>query len=178
MVASLSSFKDHDAFLKAASIVREKLNKVCFLLVGDGENRHALCQTIDKLDLQESVVLTGYRMDMENIYPLLDVSVLMTNANMILEGISNTVLESMAMRIPVIASRGGGTDEIIEHEKTGLLVEPGNAEQLADFIIELLSNKEKALFISANGQRNVFERFSNDKYVENTTRIYKELLFS
>jgi glycosyltransferase involved in cell wall biosynthesis len=176
MIASLTSHKDHVTFINAASIVNQVVKKVCFLIIGDGQTRTMITELINKTGLSSSFFLTGYRTDTENIYALLDVSVLMTNARQHLEGISNSVLESMVANVPVIASRGGGTDEIIQHNVNGLLVEPGNTQQLADYIIELLTNEEKTSSISKNAYHDVVARFSFKTYVESYTEIYAELL--
>ncbi len=95
-----------------------------FLFVGDGPNRKRLKERAVSLAIQDYVIFTGFTHDIPTILANTDISVLMTNAQVITEGISNSLLESMAMGVPVVASRGGGTEEVVDHGVNGFLVDP------------------------------------------------------
>ncbi|MCD6569669.1 MAG: glycosyltransferase, partial [Deltaproteobacteria bacterium] len=137
MVASLSRNKDFDTFIDAIPLVLKAKPDTVFLLVGDGSERSRLEEKVFDLSISNNVIFTGYTHDVIGILANTDVSVLMTNASRIVEGISNSLLESMAVGVPVIASRGGGTDEIIENGVNGILVDPYDTGNLAKGIIRI-----------------------------------------
>src|SRR5439155_3818924 len=92
------------------------------------------------------------------------------------EGLSNTLLESMAAGVPVVATRVGGTPEAIEDGVTGLLVPPQDPDALADAIGHLLSDRRVAARMAADGQRSVRDRFGIDRMVHATEQLYLDLL--
>ena len=127
-------------------------------------------------DLEKNVIFGGYRSDVERTYPALDVSVLVTRSKRHLEGISNTLLESMASGVPVIATAGGGTDEVIVHGKNGLMVPPADPRCLAESIIDVLSNQEKVEIMAKTALQDVKARFGLKRYVQDYVSIYHEVL--
>jgi glycosyltransferase involved in cell wall biosynthesis len=175
MVAALSDYKDHETLLDAAPIVLGRYPNTCFLLVGDGSNRSRLLRKVQSRGLEQNVIFTGYRSDVECIYPLMDVSVLLARSSLHLEGISNAVLESMASGVPVIASAGGGTNEVIDHGRNGLVVPPGSSKRLAECIIDILSNPQKVRAMAKMAQQDVTTRFSLDRYVEQHVSLYNHV---
>ena len=92
------------------------------------------------------------------------------------EGISNTLLESMAAGVPVVATRVGGTPEAVTDGEQGLLVPPGDSEALAAAISRVLSDPLLATRLGDNGRRRVAEEFSFEAVVRRTEALYRELL--
>lgn len=90
----------------------------------------------------------------------------------------NTVYEAMAAGKPVVATNVGGIPEIVVNRKTGLLVEPGNSEQLAQALIQLLSKKELREKMGRKGQRRVQRTFNLVDHVETRLRLYQRLHLS
>ena len=177
MVGSLSDYKDHETFLKAAPKILKAFSKSGFLLVGDGLNRRALEVLAKLLGIEKHIVFAGYRKDVDSIYPLMDVCVLLTNPS-ILEGIPNVLIEAMASGVPVVASDGGGTSEVIEHSKTGFLVPTQDIESTAQSIIDLLGNPVMATKVAEEAKLFVQKRFCLERYVVDYEIIYKELLYN
>jgi len=126
--------------------------------------------------LNENVYFLGYRNDVDEVIQIFNIAVLLTNSDIILEGISNAILEAMAVGIPVIASEGGGTNEIIKNNITGILVKPKRPEETAKAIIDLLGDKKKAKKISDSAKISVRQMFNLQKYVKNYEKIYRELI--
>lgn len=176
MIASLTNNKDHNTFLDAAKLVIVNQPRTIFIIVGGGPNRTRLEQKAANLGIQEHVVFTGYTQQVIEILSCTDVSVLMTNASMHVEGLSNSLLESMGMEVPVIASKGGGTDEIIDHGVTGYLVEPYDAFGLANGIMKLLHDDPLRREMGRRGRSIVEEKFSFSNYIQNYLNLYHEVL--
>ena len=84
-------------------------------------------------------------------------------------------LEAMAVGKPVIASKTGGIPEIVEHNKTGLLVPPGNIPQLAQAMIQLRQDKDLCQKFSQAGMDNVNAKFSLEAMVQNIEKVYDAL---
>ena len=174
MIASFTLFKDHNTFLEAASIVIERCPRTGILVVGDGPNRLNLEQKAFELGIQENVIFTGYTKHVTEILFFTNVSVLMTNASVILEGLSNSLLESMSMGIPVVASKGGGTDEVIQHGLNGYLIEPYNALGLAEFITKLLHDESLSRNMGSMGRLTIKKKFNFTEFLQNYISLYNE----
>jgi glycosyltransferase involved in cell wall biosynthesis len=125
-----------------------------------------------RLGLGRRVILTGARTDVPRILAELTVSVLPSES----EGLSNTLLESMAAGVPVVATAVGGTPEVVEDGISGLLVPPADPASLAAAIGCLLEAPRMAAAIGAAGRRRVADRFGLERMVEATTRLYQRLL--
>ena len=128
IVGRLSPEKGHRTFLEAARRVSADRDNVKFLVVGDGPMGDELRAEVARLNLEERVMFTGFRKDMPEIYALSDV---MVNASSI-EGLPMTILEAMASKVPVIATRAGGIPDIIKDNETGLLVDSAGCRCLGE----------------------------------------------
>jgi len=91
------------------------------------------------------------------------------------EGIPAALLEAMALRVPVIASSVGGVPEIVEDGVSGFLVRPGNWEEIADRVLDLLNDRNKRELFVANGRKVVAERFDVKKNVKKLEGIFLDL---
>ncbi|SHE32265.1 glycogen synthase (ADP-glucose) [Thermoanaerobacter uzonensis DSM 18761] len=85
-------------------------------------------------------------------------------------------LEAMACKTPVVASATGGIKEVVVHEETGFLVEPGNPQELAKYINILLNNKDLAIKFGENGRKRVEEMFSWESIAKKTYEMYKDVI--
>jgi len=146
--------------------------KVYLLLIGDGPLRQEAIELLEKHHLQQYVWLPGERTDIAEILRSLDIFVLPSQA----EGISNTILEAMATSLPVIATKVGGTPELVSDDKTGFLVPHSNAEAMKKAIAQLISDKEKRLKFAENGYKRVQDNFSIEAMVNKYTRVYDCLI--
>ena len=91
-------------------------------------------------------------------------------------GVQNKILEAMAMGVPVVATKVGGIPELITHEKTGILCDPGDVDNILEKVLNLLSNKNQRLELAANAYRTVVGRFSFDRRLSTIEKFYKDLL--
>jgi glycosyltransferase involved in cell wall biosynthesis len=184
VLSRLDQLKGHEYFLEAAAEVARRVPDARFLVIGDrmtvraGEvvsehtYRAGLEEYARRLGLENRVAFTGFRLDVPELLSEIAVSVLPTLS----EGLSNTILESMAAGVPVVATAVGGNPEAVEHGVTGLLVPPRDARELAGAIASLLENPDLARTLGEAARRRVAERFSLDLMVRQTERLYQMLL--
>ena len=92
------------------------------------------------------------------------------------EGISNTILEAMANKIPVVASRVGGNPELIGHERSGLLFESQNAQTCAHCILNILDNHEQRKSYISQAYENVIRNHSMESMYQKNAQLYSELI--
>ena len=176
MVASMTRDKDQDAFLASAPEVLKRHPNTVFLLVGDGPTRGALEEKAAELGIQKNVIFAGYSNQVVEILRLTDVSVLMTNARFHAEGLSNSLLESLAMGVPAIGSKGGGTGEIIDDGVNGFIVNPHDVHGLAERTSRLLDDAGLRKKIGQNGRAMVEIKFGYKRYLRDYLDIYEEVL--
>jgi glycosyltransferase involved in cell wall biosynthesis len=177
MAARMSSVKDHGALIAAVRILVADLGATAVrcVLLGDGPSRAQL--ESDNQDLVHAGVLE-FGSTFEAIPECLvsDCGVLMTSPQKALEGCSNAILEYMACGLPVICSKGGGTDELVAHGETGFLVSPGDSQDLAARLRWVYSHREAAKAMGAKGSETVRRDFSVEAMIRATLDAYAEAL--
>lgn len=141
--------------------ILQKFPDAVLALVGDGEEKEKLDKLIKSLELEQSVKLFGERQDVPEILKTFDVFV---NPSLY-EGMSNSILEAMAAKIPIAASDIPSNAEIIENGKTGLLMPVMNIEKIAESVIQILSSPELAKKLSSAAFQKV-QNFTIEKTIE------------
>jgi glycosyltransferase involved in cell wall biosynthesis len=172
VVAGLSPVKGHDDFLRAAKLVLERHSSVKFFIIGDGVLRADLESLARTLGLGNRAVFTGARGDVPELLSMLDVSVLPSHT----EGMSNALLESMAMGCPIVATAADGNVDVLGAGAGGALVPPRNAQALAEAILRLLDNPGAARAMGAAARARVADEFGLDRMVERYEGLYEALL--
>jgi L-malate glycosyltransferase len=173
MVANFyHEIKGHQFFLEAAKIIQEKISDVEFVLVGDGFLIDQYREKAEIMGLNGKVHFLGKRGDVPAILSMFAVSVLCSTS----EGLSNTILESMAAGKPVIATRVGGNPELVDDGVTGLLVPPSDSDSLAEAIIFLLQNPWKALNMGSAGRVVVGKKFTLNTMIERYENLYRSFV--
>jgi glycosyltransferase involved in cell wall biosynthesis len=168
----LSPEKGFDVLVQAAVRIVDADPGAGFVIFGDGPCRAALQQQIASLGLSGSVVLAGFRGDLDRYIPQLDLFVLPSHT----EGLPNVVLEACAAGVPVVATAVGGTPEVIEDGQSGFLAPPGDAEQLAAAIDEALENEERLREVAFQGRQKVLEAYSFSAQRERYLELFAALL--
>jgi glycosyltransferase involved in cell wall biosynthesis len=169
-----NAVKDHPTFLRAAGRVRAAVPEAAFVLAGEGELTGELQTLAAELGLARDAHFIG-RCDREQIAELLSVSdacVLSSTA----EGFSNSILEYMAAGRPVVATDVGGAREAIAEGESGYLVAAGDDARMAERLIELLRDGERARLMGARGREIVEDRFSAEAQLLNTEALYERTL--
>jgi glycosyltransferase involved in cell wall biosynthesis len=128
-------------------------------------------------ELSGKIIFTGPRSDVESIVNIFDVGILLTNTRLHGEGISNSIIEYMALRKPVIANRGGGTDEVVEDQFNGFLIDSENENQLLEKILFFFNNKKLINEFGRNGRKLIEEKFDIKIMTENYIKLYRKITF-
>lgn len=168
MVATFSKFKDYKTYYEAATILLETRNDITFLAIGNQTDSLASTSLIDVKN-RKYFRLLGNRSDIESLINAIDIGVLATFT----EGISNSIMEYMALGKPVVATSGGGTRELLEDRETGFLIKTSDAEEMANKIDLLLNSPELCHRMGAKGQERIRNFFSIDSMVSKYISLYE-----
>lgn len=169
VVARLEPQKGHDVVLEAAARVFERLPRLRFVFVGGGSAESALRAEATRRGLADRIVFTGFRTDTADLIRAADLSILVSTK----EGMSNTLLESLAAGCPVIASTVGGNAEVVG--EAGVLVPPRDPAALTRGILRLLGDRDASVRMGARGRERVRREFSVVRMAAETAALYDEL---
>jgi glycosyltransferase involved in cell wall biosynthesis len=170
-IARLNPVKDIGGLIEAVARARQFVPNLVLAIVGDGEERASLEAAATGAGVTGAVRFGGHRDDARRLLPGFDVYV---NSS-ISEGISLTILEAMAASVPVIATRVGGTPEIVADGESGFLVPARQPEALAAAIKALASDDELRGRIGDAGRVTVEQHFTLDRMVDRYAEVYEEL---
>ncbi len=171
-ISRLFELKGHNYLLEAASRVVEVFPETKFLLVGDGILRERLIRQAEDLKIRDNIVFTGLveRKEIPKLISIMDVVV----HTSLREGLPRVLPEALAMAKPVIAFEIDGIVEIIKDGMNGYLIPPKDSRKLANSIIHLLQDKEKAKRMGEAGREMVNPAFELEVMLERISDVYKE----
>jgi glycosyltransferase involved in cell wall biosynthesis len=176
LLATVQELKGQFEFVEAAARVRQVIPDAHFVFAGynpyPGTYLKKVCERIEQLHAGDYIHYLGYRLDSVDVMKSLNVYVLASK----LETMGLVLLEAMACGKPVVATRCGGTTEVVIDKETGLLVDVGNAEQLADATIDLLSRPDRGASLGVRGRERVVTVFDQRKCLNSLPNIYQEVL--
>ena len=172
LVGRLVPIKDAPTFLEAARLVRADRPETRFVLVGDGQERSLLQEWVQANGLAGIVSFSGWRRDLAAVYG--DLSVVVNASRN--EGTPVALIEALAAARPVVATRVGGTPDVLAEGAFGLLVPPADPRALADGILETLADPKAARERALAGQRHVLAHYSVDRLLADIDGLYRELL--
>jgi glycosyltransferase involved in cell wall biosynthesis len=175
MIGRVDNNKDQRTFIDAAKNILKFRRDITFLVIGKGENLEMLKNMINKEE-SKHIHFLGFRTDVEDLIKISDITVLCTNPLVHKEGVSNSILESLAFGVPVIATNDGGTPEIIEHGINGFLINAFDSEDLKNKINEILNDENLSYSLSKNAVRIVKEKFTLTTMTNNYIELYKKCL--
>jgi glycosyltransferase involved in cell wall biosynthesis len=171
-VGILRRVKGHETTFRAVPDVVREFPQARFLIVGDGPRRAELERMADELGIQEYVRFTGFIEDIGRVYACTDVAVLSSWS----EGLPQSVLQALACTVPVVATRVGGVPEVVLHEKTGFLAEPGDHAGLAREIIRVLREPEKGRQTALAGRELVRNGHSVEHMLDQLEDLYAGMM--
>ena len=171
-VGRLSPEKNPALFLEAAGTLAGRHESLRFVVVGDGPERRALEARAGAGALQGRVLFAGAREDVARILPAFDMLVSSSDT----EGMPNAVMEAMASGLPVVATRVGGTEEVLADGVTGYLVERGDREKLVERVEILCADEAARRRLGANGRARIENGFTVETMVAATSSLYDETL--
>lgn len=171
LVANLRhSVKNHPMLLRSAQKVTRMFPEAHFVLAGEGELKASLAQQAAEFGVSEKVHFIGSCARVPELLSISYAGVLTSIA----EGFSNSILEYMAAKLPVIATDVGGASEAIVNEKSGYLIESDDDEALTSRLINLLQNPAKAQRMGEMGRKLVEEKFSCRSQLRETLALYNQ----
>jgi len=180
-VGLLHPVKGHDVLIRAAALLKNSFPSLRVLIVGeawfsrDESYRKKLERLAKDQNLEDSVILTGFREDVFDVMRAMDVLV---HPAVYPDPLPRTLLEGCALRKAIVATNVGGVPEIVDHDISGLLIEPSNPEIMASAIGSLLRDKKKAVSLASEARRKAERFFSIEQHVENIMAIYEGMLSS
>jgi glycosyltransferase involved in cell wall biosynthesis len=171
MVATFSSLKDYETYFIAASLILAKRSDVVFIAVGDGPHfeKHKRCIPPR---FQERIKLLGKQENVESIINIFDIGVLATYT----EGLSNSIMEYMALSKPVVASENDGNKELVDDNRTGFLVKQRDPGDMSRAISRLLDDKELRIVMGSASLKRIEDQFSLQKMTRSYVNLYEDLL--
>jgi glycosyltransferase involved in cell wall biosynthesis len=173
ITANLRPVKDLQVFVRAAREVADSHPQVTFHIAGEGELRPELEKLIADLKLMERVSLPGTIQDVPGFLGELDIAVLCSRS----EGMSNAILEYMAAGKAIVATAVGGNMQLLEYERHGLLVPPGDPHRLAGAMRRLLDDSALASRMARAARQRVEQRYSREAMVRRFESFYEELVW-
>lgn len=168
-VGRLSPEKGQDLLLRAVADLIVDYPRLKLSFAGIGPEESALRALAKQLGIEHNVEFLGYVSDMPRLYAQSDLLV----QSSLTEGMPNIVLEAAYLRVPMVATRVGGTDEIVEHGKSAWLVRPGSMEELREGIRRFLSGPQAFVRMAALAHERVLEQFSFDVRTRRLTEFYE-----
>ncbi len=167
----LNKNKDQETLITAASILKNALPDLRVFLAGKGAMAEELSALISQLDLQDHVKLLGYRTDLDQLAPAMDLIVSCSHR----EGLPLNIMEAMLCKKPVVASRNRGHNELVEDGKTGFLFSCGDAEALAARIEELAQDAALSAQMGEAGFQKV-QQYTVSAVQAELAKLFSELL--
>ena len=171
IIAYLVPVKRHDLLFQALQICIKRIPQISCCVIGDGPERNRLEQMVKDMNLTHKVFFLGERYDVKSLIPKLNL-VVSTSDN---EGLPMNLLEAMAAGIPVVATDVGGSSDLIETGKTGILVKAGDVQEMANGICNVLNNPELANEMGKQGMEKIKETYSLEKIIKIWEKLYEDI---
>ena len=171
-VGRLSPEKGQMDFLKAGREVVKQNTNIKFVIIGIGPDQEELENFVNDNNMKDVVYFAGFRKDMVSIYNSADLVVQSSYT----EGMPNVIIEALAMQVPVIATDVGGTSEVVDDGRAGVLIQAGNVNQLSDEVVKFIENKDDYCSMVAKGYEYIHMNFNHETRAQHLSKIYMSLL--
>jgi len=174
MVGRISEWKGQDYFLQIAQLISKSYPSVRFAMVGGTfpGQEHLLADLKEKImrfQLTDLVMLSDFRLDIPAVLDAYDIFVLPSTLP---DPFPTVILEAMAAGKPIVANAHGGSVEMIEHQVTGLLVKPGQKDEMVSAIEYMINNPFESKEMGRRGRERMREKFSLDAFITNWINLY------
>jgi len=177
LIGRVTPYKQQDLFVEAFAQVQKKVSKVRFYIIGEASQKEQPYKNglIERAkEISENIIFLGNRNDVYELLPQFAVSCMVSDR----EPFPRTILESQFLKIPVVASFSGGAKEMIEDEKSGLFFDASekDASLLAEKIIQVLEDNEKAKKMSEEAYLRLMNSFATQAPLDNFKKVLNELV--
>jgi glycosyltransferase involved in cell wall biosynthesis len=171
VVANLYPVKDHATLIRAAARIASRWPAVRFVLVGEGRERESLTRLASDLGVADNVLMPGRIAPEPGMGGIFDIATLTSRE----EGFPNWVVEAMAAGRAVVATNVGGVPDAIVHDETGILVEAGDDERLADAFDRLLRDVPGRDRMGSEGTLRARRLYHVSSVMKSLESLYEEL---
>ena len=175
LIGRFAPVKNHAMLFDALELILSKLTKkIKVFIVGDGSERPLIEQRSSAINSKfpDSIVLTSWIKDIASFNAGMDI-ICLTSLN---EGTPVSLIEAQASGVPVISTDVGGVRDVIIEDQTGYIVPGNDVNSFAEKLFELIENEKKRESMSQNGWIHVRDKFSYQRLVSDTERLYEKLL--
>jgi glycosyltransferase involved in cell wall biosynthesis len=145
---------------------------VRFVLVGRGNDSRRIQKILSTIKRRDKIITTGYQPDAIEYMASFDVYV----QSSLSEGVSRSVVESLCLGVPVVATAVGGTPELIEENVSGILVPPKDPKAIANAILRISKDINLIRIFSREGKKRIEGPFSIGKTIQDTISVYRKVL--
>ncbi len=170
MVATFSLSKDYQTYIDAALKILEYNQDISFLCIGSGDNQMYKNQIPKKFE--DKIKFTGAIKDVESLINICDIGVLTSFG----EGISNAILEFMALSKPVIATNLGATSELIEDDISGFLINESAVQELENYLLLLINDDKRRQQMGERGFEIVNQKFGMKRMTDEFLSVYEKII--
>ena len=170
-VSRLTRGKGQDKVIEALSVVREKYGNFKYVIAGEGRYEKALRELAANIGLQEKIVFAGpvRHENVWNFYDACDVFAMVNRtipSEENIEGLPNVLIEAASRGKPIVTGVDGGGREAVEHGRTGYVTDGNDVPQIAEYLLELLSDENKSREFGARGKQKMLDEFTEEGMVE------------
>jgi len=173
MVATFNEYKDYMTFIHSAVDILKQRNDVTFVAVGDGEILDEMIHLVPS-EYKRQIKFLGRQNEVESIVNIFDIGVLLSRQEG--EGISNSIMEYMALAKPVVATDCPGNRELVIDGITGLLVEKENHIRVSQAIVNLLNDRKMSEDLGINGKKRIVDDFNLLKMTQDFVSLYFHMI--
>jgi len=172
IASTLRSWKGHQYLLDAFQQLATEDERLHLMLVGGGPMEKLIDEIIADSSVGSRIHRVGQRDDMPDMLAAMDIFTLPSYAN---EGVPQAILQAMAMGLPVVSTHVGAIAEAVQDGETGFMIDPKNAQQLADKLRVLTKDPDLCTTFGQSGQQWVRSRFSMDIMLDAMQTIFQEV---
>jgi glycosyltransferase involved in cell wall biosynthesis len=172
MVGIIRGVKRHEIALKATKQLLAAVPRAQLVLAGEGPMQPDMERLARELGIADRVHFLGHRDDVPDLMAAADVLLLTSRS----EGVPQAVTQALGLGLPVVATKVGGVPELIEHERTGLLIPPENPEAAAEALTRIAQDRDWAAKLGTAGREHVLAHFSLEAMLDHTEQLFVELL--
>ncbi len=169
-IGALVPHKDYVTFINTADRLIHLGLKARFFIIGEGPDKSKLIKMIEDRGLGKQFVVTGFRHDIEDVFPELDIFLHPSET----EGLGSSILDAFVCKVAVVATRAGGIVEIVKEEETGLLANVKDSDALAQQVMRLAENPELRHRLVSQAWSFV-QDFSKERFAERHLQLYREV---
>ncbi|WP_313598434.1 glycosyltransferase family 4 protein [Epilithonimonas vandammei] len=169
-------FDDHKKITDIIAAIKmvENVENLKLLVVGSGRDEELIKQKAIGLGVQDKVIFTGYQFDTAPFYKLMNVFCIASQR----EGFGLVAAEAMLHRLPVIATKVGGLQNVVVHDETGILIKPNQPKDIALAINKLYNDPQLLDSFADKGFKRALDNYTEERYVMEVFNLYSELLKS